>query len=700
MQCVVTGAAGFIGSHLCERLLALGHEVVGLDAFVPYYPRGVKERNLAGLTDRPRFRFHRLDLRSDPLDAVVADAEAVFHLAAMPGLVKSWTDFDGYNSCNVTATQRLLDALRAAPRLRRLVHVSTSSVYGRFAAGDETLPTKPVSPYGVTKLAAEHLCQAYADAYGLPVVILRFFSVYGPRQRPDMGYHRFLDALLHDRPITIYGDGRQERGATYVADAVEAAVLAPDALPGEIFNVGGGETASVLDVLRLMEQITGLRFRTRHEAARPGDQQHTAADTGKLRRLGWKPGTRLADGLARQWAWQRMEAAAASSPAGSTRPAGGSVAIQRPPPPLEPAPMPTLESPAAPRTVSVRVHHGPDLAAQLPRLRAFALAGAPAPLSRDPAWLSVLERAFGHEIYALEAVDGERTCGFLPLAFVRSLLFGRFLISLPYLNTNGVVADDDETRGRLIDRAVRLADELRVRYLELRHERKVEHPALTGALASKCHMRLELPEFPGPLWEGLPAKVRNQVRKGEKSGLTTVRGGEALLPEFYSVFSRNMRDLGTPVYGRGLFAAALRQFPADAELVVVRAELTPVAAALLLHGPGVTEVPSASSLRQYNHTCANMLLYWKLLERAIERGQAVFDFGRSTIDGNTYRFKKQWGAKPAPAAWQYYRPGGDAPGDNDPRPENPRYQRLIRIWRQLPVSLTRWIGPSIVRGIP
>ena len=325
------------------------------------------------------------------------------------------------------------------------------------------------------------------------------------------------------------------------------------------------------------------------------------------------------------------------------------------------------ESPVAPRPLSVRVHAGPQLAAQLPRLRAFALAGAPAPLSRDPAWLGVLRSAFQHDVYALEAVEGERTCGFLPLAFVRSLLFGRFLVSLPYLNTNGVVAEGDAPRRRLIDRAVRLADELRVRYLELRHEQRAEHPALNGSLASKAHMRLPLPSFPGPLWEGLPAKVRNQVRKGEKSGLTVARGGEELLPEFYSVFSRNMRDLGTPVYGVGLFAAALRQFPGDAELFVVRADRIPVAAALLLHGRGVAEVPSASSLRQYNGTCANMLLYWKLLERAVERGQEVFDFGRSTIDGPTYRFKKQWGARPAPAVWQYYRPGGEAAGGDDPR---------------------------------
>jgi serine/alanine adding enzyme len=360
----------------------------------------------------------------------------------------------------------------------------------------------------------------------------------------------------------------------------------------------------------------------------------------------------------------------------------------------------TIESPLASRTMSVRVHTGPELAVHLPRLRAYARAAGPAPLSRDPAWLTVLQRAFRHDVYALEAVEEERTCGFLPLAYVSSMLFGRFLVSLPYLNSNGVLADDDEARRRLIDRAVQLANDLRVRYLELRHEQKADHPALTGVLESKVHMRLELPSFPGPLWEKIPAKVRNQVRKGEKSGLTAVHGGLELLPEFYSVFSRNMRDLGTPVYSAELFAATLRQFPADAELFIVRAERTPVAAALLLHGQGVTEVPSASSLRQFNHTCANMLLYWKMLERAMERGQAVFDFGRSTIDGSTYRFKKQWGAKPAPAVWQYYRPDGEVAGTADPRPENPRYQRLIRIWQQLPVSLTRWIGPEIVRGIP
>jgi serine/alanine adding enzyme len=347
--------------------------------------------------------------------------------------------------------------------------------------------------------------------------------------------------------------------------------------------------------------------------------------------------------------------------------------------------------------IAVRRYHGKELTHRLPFLEAYALRGTSAPLSRNPRWLSVLEQGLQHTPYALEAFDGERTTGFLPLAYVRSFLFGRYLVSLPYLNSNGVLADDETTRQLLIDHAVQLADQLRVRHLELRHEQPVEHSVLAGRLTSKVHMRLPLPSFPGPLWDGFPAKVRNQVRKGEKSGLTVMWGGLELLPEFYAVFSENMRDLGTPVYGRSLFEAILKQFPIESELCVVRAERTPVAAALLLHGRGVTEVPSASSLRQYNPMCANMLMYWNLLDRAVQRGQAVFDFGRSTTDGNTFRFKKQWGAVPEPAVWQYYQRTGQAA---DLRPDNPRYQRLIRWWQRMPMSLTRLIGPRIVRGIP
>jgi FemAB-related protein (PEP-CTERM system-associated) len=220
---------------------------------------------------------------------------------------------------------------------------------------------------------------------------------------------------------------------------------------------------------------------------------------------------------------------------------------------------------------------------------------------------------------------------------------------------------------------------------------------LNGSASTKVHMRLKLPDFPGPLWESFPAKVRNLVRKGEKSGLTVHWGRLDLLPDFYDVFSRNMRDLGTPVYGRRFFRAILSHFVDEAELCVVRLGQQAIAAALLLHGKGVTQVPSASSLREFNNTSANMLMYWHLLDRAIERKQAVFDFGRSTIDSNTYAFKKQWGAEPEGAVWQYHLRDGNTV---DLRPENPKMQRLIRIWQRLPVRLTRWIGPGIVRGIP
>ncbi len=358
-----------------------------------------------------------------------------------------------------------------------------------------------------------------------------------------------------------------------------------------------------------------------------------------------------------------------------------------------------LSAPSVPANIStgVRCLHGEELANRLPHLEKWMQCDKPTPLSRHPRWLKVLEDSFGHSVYMLEAFDGDKTTGILPLAFVHSYLFGRYLVSLPYLNSNGVVAADDDTKRRLIDRAAQLADELDVRHMELRHEQAVEHASLNARMDSKVHMRLQLPDFPGPLWEQFPAKVRNQVRKGEKSGLTISWGGDELLSDFYTVFSRNMRDLGTPVYGRSLFSGILQHFPNDAELCVLRQGQTPVAAALLLHGQGVTEVPSASSLREFNSTCSNMLMYWNLLERAVQRGQAVFDFGRSTVDGGTYQFKKQWGAKPETAVWQYYVRDGDA---GQMRPDNPRYQRLIRIWQRLPLRLTRWIGPRIVRGIP
>ena len=336
------------------------------------------------------------------------------------------------------------------------------------------------------------------------------------------------------------------------------------------------------------------------------------------------------------------------------------------------------------------------LAARLPHWTSY-VHGHEASPSRDPGWLAVLERGLKHQAYCVEAVAAAKTVGLLPLAYVSSLLFGRFLVSLPYLNTGGVLADNEEIARGLVDRAVALADRLEVRYLELRHEKPLVHPALTHALTSKVHMRLALPPNSKKLWEDFDPKVRNQVRKAEKLGLSVRWGGLELVGDFYRVFARNMRELGTPVFGRRLFESILRQFPQTAEFCLVSHEGQTVAAALLVHGPGVTEVPSASSLRSHNFTNANMLMYWQLLKRAVERGQAVFDFGRSTVESNTFRFKKQWGAQPQPAVWQYYVRKGSV---GDLRPESAKYRRLIATWRHLPVWLTRLIGPAIVRGIP
>ncbi len=306
MNCLVTGAAGFIGSHLCERLLRDGHDVGGLDAFIPFYPRPIKEANLAAFREHPRFTWHALDLRRDDLGPALDGVEVVFHLAAMAGLPKSWTEFDLYESCNIAGTFRLLEAVRGRTQPARLVYVSTSSVYGRFSSGDETLPTRPISPYGVTKLAGENLCRAFAEEHGLPLVVLRYFSVYGPRQRPDMGYYRFIRAMLHGDPVTVFGDGQQMRGNTYVDDCVAATVAALGAPLGETYNVGGGETVSVWDVLTKLERIIGEKPIVVREAARAGDQRYTTADTTKLwRHLGWQPRVGLDDGLARQVEWQR-----------------------------------------------------------------------------------------------------------------------------------------------------------------------------------------------------------------------------------------------------------------------------------------------------------------------------------------------------------------------------------------------------------
>ncbi len=349
--------------------------------------------------------------------------------------------------------------------------------------------------------------------------------------------------------------------------------------------------------------------------------------------------------------------------------------------------------------ISIHIYRGGECITEgrLSRWTEFAHARSISSLTHDPAWLRVFAAGMGHTPYCVEATQGEEVVGLLPLAFVKSPLFGRFLVSLPYINSAGVLAGEGQVASALVDRAVALADELDVRYLELRHETPVEHSALGTQLTSKVHMRLALPGTSEELWKRFDPKVRNQIRKGEKQNFEVIWGCGEVLADYYDVFARNMRDLGTPVFGKDLFRAILDSFPDGAEFCVVRLDGKAIAAALLTHGQTTTEVPSASALREFNVTNANMFMYWQLLQRAIARQQQTFDFGRSTVDSNTYRFKKQWGAEPHPAVWQYYVRQGTV---GDMRIEGGKYDRMIRTWQRLPVWLTRLVGPAIVRGIP
>ena len=306
MKVMVTGAAGFVGSSLSEALIAAGHEVVGVDCFIPYYDRAVKESNLAALRLNPSFAFHEVDLRTADLGASLDGVEAVVHLAAMPGLAKSWTDVELYSSCNIVATARLIDACRGRS-LHRFVHISTSSVYGSEANGDETMPIRPASPYGITKLAAEHLVLAHAEQYGLPGVILRYFSIYGPRQRPDMGYNLFCEALLDGRPITIFGDGSATRSNTYIDDCVRGTMLGLQlGHVGEAYNIGGGEVIGLLDAIEVIAEAARVKPHLIFGDKRPGDQKSTQADCSKAaEHLGYHATVGPHEGLVRQFAWHQ-----------------------------------------------------------------------------------------------------------------------------------------------------------------------------------------------------------------------------------------------------------------------------------------------------------------------------------------------------------------------------------------------------------
>lgn len=324
---LVSGVAGFIGSHLADRLLREGHHVIGIDCFTDGYPRWIKQQNTDALRSHPLFTFIEADLldldlpallrgdlplhgeTSEAADRQAAGVNAIFHLAAQAGVRTSWGDgFDIYTRNNILATQRLLEAARDSA-VKRFVYASSSSVYGdaeTFPTPEEVIP-RPVSPYGVTKLAGEHLCLLYEHNYGVPAVVLRFFTVFGPRQRPDMAFHKFILALLTEGEIVVYGDGEQTRDFTYVEDTVDGIVRAALAGPaGQVLNIGGGTSVSVNRVLAVLQEITGQTAQVRRAASQPGDARDTSADIERAAKvLGYQPRWSLEDGLRSQVEWMR-----------------------------------------------------------------------------------------------------------------------------------------------------------------------------------------------------------------------------------------------------------------------------------------------------------------------------------------------------------------------------------------------------------
>jgi UDP-glucuronate 4-epimerase len=287
MKILLTGCAGFIGSTLAARLLDEGYEVIGLDMFTPNYERWIKERNLEPILQHPRFRFQQTDLRTADFHHLLQGIDILFHQAALPGVRTSWgPQFREYVEHNILVTQALLDAATNS-NIRKLIYASSSSVYGGMSGPtDETKPAIPYSPYGVSKLAAEQLCQVYARNFGLPVVMLRYFTVYGPRQRPDMAFHLFIRKILLGQPISLFGDGEQTRDFTFIEDAIQANLEAMHTpYNGEVFNIGGHSRASLNEVIRLIESRTGCSAHIQYLAEQPGDPRHTWADIDKARRL-------------------------------------------------------------------------------------------------------------------------------------------------------------------------------------------------------------------------------------------------------------------------------------------------------------------------------------------------------------------------------------------------------------------------------
>jgi FemAB-related protein (PEP-CTERM system-associated) len=311
-------------------------------------------------------------------------------------------------------------------------------------------------------------------------------------------------------------------------------------------------------------------------------------------------------------------------------------------------------------------------------------------------WRHVFEDAFAHHTEYLAAREGGSICGILPLVQFDSRVFGRFMVSLPFVNYGGIVAAHPRASARLAAHASDIARMRGLKHVELRHRSRLcaELPAKTH----KVGMLLELAATEAGAWATLDRKVRNQIKKAEKSGLVSEHGGLELLPDFYRVFAHNMRDLGTPVYSRRFFAAVLERFPDATRVHVVRRGATAVAAAISYAFRGSIEVPWASSLRAYRAMCPNNLLYWSAMQYAIANGFTVLDFGRSTIDEGTFHFKRQWGAEPSPLFWEYALTRRSTLPDQSPA--NPQFRTAIAMWKHLPVGIATWLGPHIVRSIP
>lgn len=307
MRCLVTGVAGFIGSTLAQKLISDGATVVGIDCFTPYYSKSIKEGNLSSLLTSPNFTFINDSLQKCDIASITKDVEWVFHQAAQAGVRSSWgNEFETYTSHNVLATQMLLEALKKVPTLKKVVYASSSSIYGDAESypTSELLIPKPISPYGVSKLAGEHLMELYRSQFNIPTTSLRYFTVFGPRQRPDMAFHKFIRAGLKGEAITLYGDGEQERDFTFIDDAVDANILAAQKGVG-IYNIGGGTHATVNHVLNILEKMMGTLNVDRHPK-QVGDARKTSADTTKARKeLGFAPKVDLTKGLERELEWLR-----------------------------------------------------------------------------------------------------------------------------------------------------------------------------------------------------------------------------------------------------------------------------------------------------------------------------------------------------------------------------------------------------------